>query len=409
MPRSQLAINGGTPVRNTPFPSWPVFDHTDEAALTEVLRSGRWFLSERVEEFERTFAAYQEAQFGVAISSGTGALQAALAAVGVKLGDEVIVPSYTFIATASSVVAVGGVPVFVDVDPDTYNIDPNCAEKAVTEKTKAVIAVHIGGQPANLDALAEIAERHRLSIIEDACQAHAAAWKGRKVGAIGHLGCFSFQASKNLNAGEGGFVATDDPRLSDKTWSAHNCGRIRTGAWYEHPSVGGNYRMTEFQAGLLLSQLQHLDTQTATRTSNAELLTSLMDEIEGVEPVKVDDRVTTHAYHLYIIRFRSQDFEGLSRERFIAAMNAEGIPCSTGYKPLYREPAFVSTFADYPLETPYFQGKPDYSRFNCPVTERICAEESVWLTQNMLLGKRQEVQDIADAIARIREHVGDLL
>ena len=410
MTATKLAINGGSPVRTTPFPSWPIFDHTDEAALSGTLRSGSWYLSDRVEHFERSFAAYQDARFGIATTSGTTALQTALSAVGAKLGDEVIVPSYTFIATASSVAAVGCVPVFVDVDANTYNIDPRCVEEAITERTRAVIAVHVGGQPANLDALSEIAQRRGVSLIEDACQAHGAAWKGRKVGAIGDLGCFSFQASKNLNAGEGGFITTDDPGLADLAWSLHNCGRVKDGKnRYEIRRLGGNCRLNEFQAAILSNQLTRLDAQTTRRTSNAELLTSLIGEIRGVEPQQRDTGVSAHAYHLYILRFRSDEFEGLSRQQFIAAVKSEGIPCSPGYKPLYREPAFAHTFADYPLETPYFQGVPDYSCFNCPVTERICAEEAVWFTQNMLLGEEEDVRDIAEAIARIRERVGELL
>jgi len=408
-PDSPLAINGGTPIRTRPFPSWPIFDHTDEAALNDVLRSGKWFMADRVAQFEVDFAAYHGARFGVTVSSGTTALQVALGAVGVKLGDEVIVPSYTFVATASAVAAVGAVPVFVDIDANSYNIDPAGVEAAVTEKTKAIIAVHIGGLPADLDALMEIGQRRGIPIIEDACQAHGAAWKGRRVGAIGDIGCFSFQASKNLNCGEGGFVLSDDTKLAERAWSLHNCGRSREGAWYEHAALGSNYRLSEFQAALLSSQLQRLSDQTATRTANGQLLTSLLEEVDGIEPRLVDDRVTTHGYHLYILRFRADGFGGLPRERFIEALSAEGIPCSAGYRPLYKEEAFSGTFGDYPLETPFFGGAPDYTRFSCPVTERACAEESVWLTQNMLLGDEEDTGDIARAIAKIRDGVDDLL
>ena len=404
----QLAINGGPPVRTAPFPTWPSVDRADEEALTAVLHSGRWGMSTRIDEFERAFAAYQDATYGVSLNSGTTALQVALSAVGVAPGDEVIVPPYTFVATASAVASVGGVPIFVDVDAATYNIDPQSVAAAITERTRAVIAVHIGGQPADLDALTDLLRDRGIALIEDAAQAHAAAWKGRKVGAIGDLGTFSFQASKNLTAGEGGFVTSDDRELSDRAWSHHNCGRSREGAWYEHPALGSNYRMTEFQAALLLSQLRRLDEQTATRTRNAQLLTSLLDEIEGLTPTKVDERVTTHAYHLFIMRFDSDRFGGITRDRFLEAMNAEGIPCSAGYKPLYGEDAFANSFTTYPLETPYFNGKPDYSRFDCPVTERICATEAVWLTQSMLLGDEADTRDIAAAAARIRAQAGDL-
>ncbi len=396
-----LAAAGGTPIRTSPFPGWPVFDATEEEAILGVLRSGSWFLGERVAEFERTFTEYCEAKHGVSVSSGTVALQVALEAAGVVLGDEVIVPSYTFIATASSVALVGGVPVFVDVDPDTYLIDPAAVEAAITEKTKAIIAVHIAGQPADLDALTAIAAKHGVLLIEDSAQAHAAAWKGRRVGAIGDLGTFSFQASKNLNAGEGGFIVTDDEELHLRAWSIHNCGRAPGGEWYEHPLVGGNYRLTEMQAALALSQLRRLDEQTEKRTHSAALLTEQLSEIEGIRPLAVDERVTRHAFHLYVFRYDADAFGGASREQFLKALAAEGIPCAAGYKPLYREPAFQARFSDFPLSSPAFGGRPDYSGVHCPVTERICADEAVWLTQNLLLGTESDISQISEAIAKI--------
>ena len=405
---AELAVNGGSPIRTTPFPSWPQFDKTDEQALERVLHSGRWGMGDRIDEFEAAFATYQEAEYCISLNSGTTALQVALSAVGVGPGDEVIVPSYTFVATASAVAAVGGVPIFVDVLGDTYNVDPSSVEQALTEKTRAVIAVHIGGQPADLDALTGLVTGRDIALIEDSAQAHGAVWNGRKVGAIGDLGTFSFQASKNLTAGEGGAVVSNNRELADRAWSHHNCGRSRTGAWYEHPRLGSNYRMSEFHAALLLSQLQRLDEQMAARAQNAQRLTSMLNGIEGVTPLAVDDRVTTHAYHLYVLRFDSQRFGGIARERFIEALTAEGIPCAAGYRPLYREAAFTNSFADYPLETPYFSGVPDYSRFQCPVTEHICAAESVWFTQNTLLGDETDTRNIADAVAKIRDHLSEL-
>ena len=287
MSADKLALYGGTPVRTSPFPAWPVCDETDEAAVVEVLRSGKWCMSAAVDEFERAFADYHQAGHGVSLNSGTTALQVALSALEIGFGDEVIVPSYTFIATASAVAAVGGAPVFVDVDPETYTISPAAVEEAVTERTKAVIAVHVAGQPADLDTLSGLCARRGLALLEDACQAHAAAWKGRRVGAIGDLGCFSFQASKNLNCGEGGFITTDDDALADRAWSLHNCGRVRAGAWYDHPTLGSNYRLSALQAALLSCQLRRLDGQTAERTKNASLLSSLIDEVDGIDPVAI--------------------------------------------------------------------------------------------------------------------------
>jgi dTDP-4-amino-4,6-dideoxygalactose transaminase len=403
-----LALHGGAPVRRDAFPVWPVFDETDEAALLDVLRSGRWFLGDRVTEVENRFPAFHQAAFGCAVSSGTTALQVALEAAGVGLGDEVIVPSYTFIATASSVALIGAVPVFVDVLPGTYCIDPAAVEAALTEKTKAVVAVHIAGQPADLEALTTLCSQRGVRLIEDAAQAHCAEWKGRRVGAIGDLGTFSFQASKNLNAGEGGFVVSDDEGLAEAAWSIHNCGRSRGGEWYEHPLVGGNYRMTEFQAALLLTQMRHLEPFAEKRARNAAALSGMLKDVEGIRPLDVDERVTRHAYHLYVFRYDAAAFGGASRNRFLEALAAEGVPCAGGYRPLYREPAFQARFRDYPLDSPAFGGRPDYSTVHCPVTERICADEAVWLTQNLLLAEEGDMAQIAEAIRKVQEHAGSL-
>ena len=282
---SNLALTGGEPQRSSPFPAWPIYDETDAQALLEVLHSGAWFLGAKIKAFSTAFATFQEAEFGIAVANGTVALQLALSAIDIRPGDEVIVPAYTFIATASAVAAVGGIPIFVDIDPQTYTIAPIAVEAAITARTKAIIAVHIAGRPADLDALGALSQQHRIALIEDAAQAHGAAWKGRKVGALGTLGTFSFQASKNLNAGEGGCITTNDRALAERAWSLHNCGRAPTGAWYEHPLLGGNYRMTEFQAGLLLNQIKRLDAQIGQRQRNGALLDQLLVGIDGISPL----------------------------------------------------------------------------------------------------------------------------
>jgi dTDP-4-amino-4,6-dideoxygalactose transaminase len=403
-----LSLNGGEPVRRRPFPPWPVHGPEDEQALVDVLRSGKWFMGHHIEEFQKAFAAFQQAEFGLALSSGTTALQVALEAVGLLPGDEVIVPAYTFVATASSVATCGGIPIFADIEPDTYNICPASVEAAITDQTRAIIAVHIAGRPADLDAILDLARPRGIRVIEDACQAHAAEWRGRRVGAIGDIGTFSFQASKNLCAGEGGFITTSDRELHERAWSVHNCGRAPEGAWYEHPLIGSNYRISEFHAALLLSQLRNLESQTQTRSRNAARLTELLSQIDGVEPMAADERITVHANHLYVLRYRPEAFGGAGRDRFIEALCAEGIPCAPGYRPLYREGAFDATFAQRPYQSAYFGGKPDYSKVRCPVTERVCAEEAVWLSQSMLLGPDEDMEDIAAAISKLSENASEL-
>lgn len=397
-----LAIHGGTPVRSRPWPQWPIFDETEEHAILDVLRSGKWWSVEgtKVREFEDAFARFHDAQFAVCVTNGTAALEVALRAAHIGCGDEVIVPPYTFIATATAVLAVGATPVFVDVEEESLNIDPAKIEEAITPRTRAVIPVHIAGCPADMDGVLEVARKHNLLVIEDAAQAHAAEWKGTKVGAIGDMGCFSFQASKNLNAGEGGAVITNDPHWADQIWSVHNVGRVRGGRWYEHHVLGGNFRMTEFQAAILLCQLRRLPEQTERRTRNAQKLTELLSQIPGIRPPRPDPRVTRHAYHLYIFRYNKEAFGGRPREEFLRALNAEGVPCSAGYVPLYKERVFVNRPASNDLCQRSMLK--DYSKVYCPVCERACAEEAVWLYQNMLLGDEEDMADIATAIAKVQ-------
>lgn len=408
---AQLAINGGTKTRTRPFPGWPVFDDSEVKALEEVCRSGQWGMlsGSKVSEFEKKFAEFQDAKHGVCVCNGTVALEVALKAVGVKAGDEVIVPPYTFIASASSVLNIGAIPVFVDIDPETYNLDPSKIEAAITPKTRAVLAVHIGGGPADLDGILAAGRKHGLKVVEDAAQAHGAAWNGRRIGAIGDAGTFSFQSSKNLTAGEGGIVLTNDPQVYATAWSLHNCGRVPEGRWYEHRILGSNLRMTEFQGAILLSQIKRLEDQMKTREENALYLDSKLSGIEGIRPLKRDPRVTTHAYHLYIFRYDSQAFNGIPRAKFLEALNAEGVPCSNGYVPLYKEQMFYVEPDGCPAACGFAGRKIDYGAVSCPAAEHACANEAVWFGQNMLLGTKQDMDEIAAAIAKIRSNVGELI
>ena len=303
-----------------------------------------------------------------------------------------ILPSYTFVGTASPIVYVNAKPVFVDIDPETYCIDPEFVEKAITERTKAIISVHVAGQPADMDRLTEIAEAYNLTLIEDAAQAHCSEWDGRRVGAIGDIGVFSFQSSKNLNCGEGGAIVTNDDELYRLCWSIHNCGRELDGEWYRHVRLGGNCRMTEFQAAILLAQLDRLEEQSRRREENALYLTERLSEVPGIEPLKRMPKVTRHSYHLYIFRYLESEFGGLPRDRFIEALRAEGIPCSPGYTPLH--------------EMTFLNGKVSGRLEN---TEKACHKEAVWLKQNLLLGTKEDMDDIVEAIVKIRDNVSQIL
>jgi len=406
---AKLAIKGGELTRTKPFPKWPVFDEKELVELKEVLYSGVWGVGgSKKREFEEKFAAYQDAKYGVAVTNGTAALEIALRVANISIGDEVIMPAYTFMATATATLHVGALPVFVDIDPETYTLDPTKIEAAITKNTKAILPVHIGGCPANMDEIIRIAKENYLFVIEDACQAWGAEWRGRKVGAIGDLGAFSFQSSKNISCGEGGIIVTNDRRLYELCWSYHNCGRVMDGAWYQHDFPGTNSRMTEFQAAILLVQLTRLKKQTRLREENAYYLSDKLSKIDGIEPLKRDPRVTGHAYHLFIFRYEADKFEGLPKTRFIEALKAEGVPCSSGYVPLYKERFMLNLVNDQFLSRKY-QKKIDYSRVRLPVTERACYEEAVWLFQYMLLGTREDMDDIVNAIWKIKENAKELI
>jgi len=403
----RLAVDGGTAVRNRPFPSWPVWGEEEEQGLLGVLRSGVWGIgSDYVGEFERKFAAMQDAKYAVGVPNGTIAIEVALRGAGVTYGDEVIVTPYTFVATASAVLTVGAIPVFADIEPDTYQIDAKHVEKLVSPRTKAIIAVHIGGGPADLDAIKDLAKRHKLLVIEDCAQAHLAAWRGRRVGAIGDLGTFSFQSSKNITAGEAGAIVGDDDHLMESVWSYHNVGRVREGAWYQHEVLGGNARMAPWAAAVLLAQMARAESQMAVRERSAAALGEMLSRIPGVAPLRRDDRVTHHAYHLYIFRWDPAGFGGRSRAEFLKALNAEGIPSSAGYVPLYKENAIIDATVALSRLTGATPVSVQTNMKRCPVVERVCAEESVWLFQSMLLGDESDMDSIAEAVAKIQRAWG---
>lgn len=404
MTHDRLAIDGGSPVCADGWPQWPVWDQAEENALLQTLHSGAWWSvgGQRVAQFQDRFAALQGARHCTAVTNGTAALEVVLRAAGIGCGDEVIVPPYTFMATASSVLAVGARPVFVDVEPHSLNIDPKLIDDAVTSRTRAVIPVHIGGCPADMDGVLDAARRHGLLVLEDAAQAVCASWKGQPVGAIGDAGTFSFQASKNLNCGEGGAIVCNDDTLADLIWSVHNCGRPRGGRWYEHRVPGGNFRMTEFQAAILLAQMTRLEAQAALRDRNAGMLSDLLKAIPGITPPQMDPRVTRHAWHLYILRYDARAFGGRSRNEFLSALEAEGVPCGAGYVPLYKEALFTEQAAMRGL----CRGHSTGAEPHCPVTEQACRDEVVWLFQHMLLAEPERVQRIAEAIRRIQRHWG---
>jgi dTDP-4-amino-4,6-dideoxygalactose transaminase len=406
------ALLGGSPVRSTRFPSWPVVDAREEKALSDVLHSGKWFRGDgqTVSRFEEAYARLTGARHCIATANGTSALYASLAGLDVAPGDEVILPPYTFIATLNVVFLQYALPIFADSDPETFQMDADKLESAVTERTAVIMPVHLGGNACDLDAILDVGRRRKVPVLEDACQAHLGEWRGRKLGTLGAAGCFSFQASKNLNSGEGGAILTSDDALAERCWAFHDNSRARRGR--PAPPIGGrgaNLRLTEFQAGLLLAQMTRLEEQSKVREENARYLTQQLREIPGILPAKMLEGCTRNAYHLYMLRYRAESFAGLPRERFLKALSAEGVPCSSGYTPMNRQPYVTATLASkayqrlYPKEV--LAGWEERNR--CPANDRLC-EEAVWLIQTMLLGPRQDMDDIANAVRKIHASAAEL-
>jgi dTDP-4-amino-4,6-dideoxygalactose transaminase len=405
---------GGRPVRTAPFPAWPVADASEERALAEVIRSGQWFRvgGRSVDRFEAEYAKLTGSPHCLATANGTSSLIVSLQALGVGPGDEVIVPPYTFVATVNAVLLLHALPVFVDTDPETFQIDARKVEVAITERTRAIVPVHLGGSAADLDTILAVANRRGLPVVEDACQAHLSEWKGRKLGTWGKTGCFSFQASKNLNAGEGGAILTADPALLEACYTYHNNsrGRGQRGADFSYQGPGVNLRMTEFQAALLLAQMARLEAQARRRDENAEYLTGLLSEIRGVKPAKMHPHCTRNAYHIYMSRYDASGFAGLPRATFLKALRAEGIPVSPGYSPLNREPFLEATFASRGFARIYSKEQLATwrERNQCPQNDKLCAE-AFWMGQTTLLGTRADMDQIAEAVRKVQAHAGRLV
>lgn len=408
----KAALLGGAAVRKTAFPAWPVFDSSEEQALLKTLKSGNWGRGSgaMVKEFESAYAKLMGAQGCLAAANGTSALLISLNALGIGPGDEVIVPPYTFVATINVILQVHALPVFVDTDPETFQIDARKIEARLTARTAAIIPVHMGGYPADLDTVLAVAGKRGVPVIEDAAQAHMAEWGGRKVGTLGKLGCFSFQASKNLNSGEGGAILSNDIDLLEKCYAFHNNSRGRRGSGdFSYREHGLNLRLTEFQAALLLSQMSRLSAQTSRREENANYLTTLLKEIPGIHPAKLYPNATRSAYHLYMFRYDAREFGGLPRAKFLKALSAEGVPASSGYSPLNREPFLKNTLESRGYQRIYTAAEMRaWQEANqCPGNDRLCTE-AVWFTQTMLLGPRTDMDEIAGAIRKVRTQAGEL-
>ena len=403
------AILGGRKVRTKSWPVWPMWNPaTDEEQVLKVLRSGVWSRAGVVAEFEKKWAETIGTKRCLAVVNGTNALITAMVQLGIGGGDEVIVPPYTFIASVIAILQTGAMPVFVDTDPETFQIDPDKIEAKLTPRTRAIMPVHILGLPADMIKIMAIARKHNLLVVEDACQAWLAEIDHRKVGTFGDAGCFSFQNSKNIPIGEGGAIVSDDGAFMDRCYSYHNYGNpygtligdVSSGTVI----AGTKLRMTEYQAAIGLAQLKRLDEQTTKRNENAAYLRSQIKKIPGILPYKFNEKVTRAAFHLFPFRYKKEEFKGLTREWFLKALSAEGIPCSNGYTPLNKMPYLDNVFKTKNFKLIYPPEMLDYKKYmdrnQCPLNDQLC-EEAVWFEQNMLLAEKSDMDDIATAIERI--------
>jgi len=411
--KDELAIKGGSPVRTAPWPKWPVWDETCEKGILDMYHSGKWYRNNGnlCQEFEAEYAKVIGVKHCCTTSSGTTALQVGMHAAGVDAGDEVLVSPFTFIATFNVVFMNRALPVFVDTDPETLLMNPEKIEERITERTTAILPVHIYGYPCDMDAINAIAKKHNLMVIEDACQAWSAKYRGKNAGTLGDIGCFSFQNSKHIPSGEGGAVVSDDTRMMDLAYSFHNCGgnygHIKSDSSY--PIRGYNFRMQHVQALILMSQLKRFKDDAKIREGNAAYLDSKLKDIPGIEVVKMEEGAEKSAYHLYPFRYKKEKFNNASRGSFMRALSAEGIQNMAGYGQQNKDGLIEDALTSRGYKRLFGEKRLDQYREEnvLPENDKI-AEDVVAFYQSVLLGSRSDMDDIVNAITKIYENKNQL-
>ncbi|RJP35324.1 MAG: DegT/DnrJ/EryC1/StrS family aminotransferase [Candidatus Omnitrophota bacterium] len=408
------ALLGGSPTRKEPFPSWPQAEKIDQDLFADSFRRMEWcrLYGDITTTFETTWAEKLGAKYCTGVVNGTSALYAALFALDVGPGDEVLVPPYTFVATVNAVLQQYALPVFVDSDRETMQMDTTKLEDRITDHTRCIMPVHLGGSMANMDNVLAVAKKHSLSVVEDACQAHFAEWHGKKSGTLGDIGCFSFQSTKILPCGEGGAIVSSNEELLDKFHAFQNNGRDRkTGTRHGYQYQGGNLRMTEFQGAVLLGQLNRFEEICRHREENADYLTKLLEDIPGISRAKMHEGCNRNTYYIYMMKYDQEQFGGLPRDKFTNAMNKEGIPIGSGYsRPLNQEPFIEKMLSSNAYKRIYSKERLNrYREMNhCPENDKLC-NEGLFMSQTYLLGTRQDVEQIAEAIRKIRAYAHKLI
>ena len=410
----KLAITGGEPLRKTPFTQWPIATKDEAAVLDDVLTSTKWggqpFPGKYADLFARKFAEVHTVKYAQCVNTGTVAIQAALKAVGIRPGDEVIVPAYTWEGTVGPVLLINAVPVFVDVDPDTYCLDAKLIEQAITPKTKAILPVHLGMRFADMDEILRIAKKHNLKVIEDCAHAHGGMWNGKGAGSMGDLGAFSFQSSKLITSGEGGAVITNNLEYMELVQSYINAGRASLTDQYHHRIIGFNYRLGEFQAAVLVPQLERLPKQAAIREQNMKHFETRLQNTTGIGLLKPDPRITRLAPYGYVFKYFADKVKDIPRAAFVAALQLEGIPCDgLFYEPVYKSSLFPVDSADFPALSWAREKALDLrNMYSCPESDRAAYYEAVWLPHQHFLGSSADVDAIGDAIHKVLTNIEEL-
>ncbi len=411
---AKLAITGGEPVRKTPFTRWPVLTNEEKANMEDVLTSLNWggqpFPGKYGHVFAQKFAAFQTAKYGQCVSTGTIAIETCLKAIQIKPGDEVIVPAYTWEGTVGPVLLLNAVPIFVDVDPETYCLDAKLIEKAITPKTKALLPVHLGMRFSDMDEILRIAKKHHLKVIEDCAHAHGAMWNGKGAGSMGDLGAFSFQSSKLITCGEGGAVITNTLEYMELAQSYINVGRASLTDQFHRRILGFNHRLSELQACVLGPQLERLPQQAAIREKNMKHFESKMQNTPAIKLLKPEPRITRIAPYGYVLKYFEDKANGIPRAAFVAALQLEGIPCDgLFYEPVYKSSLFPLDSQDFPALS-WGREKPlDLrSMYSCPESERAAYHEAVWFPHYLFLGGPEDSDSVANAIHKVLDNCEEL-
>ena len=407
---NELALNGGTPVRSNPYPSWPSGDDREIDAVTDVIRSGDWGgypePGRYGGRFETSFAEYQGAKHGILMSNGTITMEVALKALGIGWGDEVIIPALTFAATAYAPIAAGALPVIVDVTPDTWCIDPDLVEAAITPKTKAIMPVHLGHHMADMDRIMAIATNHGLAVVEDCAHAHGQQWQGTGAGCIGDFGSFSHQSSKILTSGEGGSLLTSDDDLAQRAHSLIDCGRAKDADEKQY-TFGANYRLGELHAALLVVAMERFPAQQAERAESGKLFEGLVAQVSGVRTMPVDPRVTRWSFYNYILAIDPDAFAGRTNEIVCAALEAEGIPAEVQYPSMNHYELFQPSLSRLPVCVE-FADRLDPQQMSFPVAEAAGQRESVYFMENVFRDGTKGIEDAVEAVAKVQRHAAEL-